>query len=124
MRISDWSSDMCSSDLLKFRFARACRQRATMCWPGNALAIKRAFLLFLLLPLPCLLRACSPVLVRLDVLKAPSNDPLHRHLRSEEHPSELQSLMSISYAVCCMNKKIYRLSTVQTTTTYFESYTL
>src|SRR3546814_8498549 len=26
--------------------------------------------------------------------------------RSEEHPSELQSLMRISYAVCCLKKKI------------------
>src|SRR3546814_3776879 len=26
-------------------------------------------------------------------------------LRSEEHTSELQSLMRISYAVCCLNKK-------------------
>src|SRR3546814_7601665 len=28
-----------------------------------------------------------------------------RVLRSEEHPSELQSLMRISYAVFCLNKK-------------------
>src|SRR3546814_3773622 len=27
------------------------------------------------------------------------------HLRSEEHTSELQSLMRISYAVFCLNKK-------------------
>src|SRR3546814_2011355 len=27
------------------------------------------------------------------------------NLRSEEHTSELQSLMSISYAVCCLTKK-------------------
>src|SRR3546814_5745992 len=27
------------------------------------------------------------------------------HLRSEEHPSELQSLMRISYAVFCLKKK-------------------
>src|SRR3546814_1863991 len=27
-------------------------------------------------------------------------------IRSEEHPSELQSLMRISYAVFCLNKKI------------------
>src|SRR3546814_7272597 len=27
--------------------------------------------------------------------------------RSEEHPSELQSLMRISYAVFCLKKKIY-----------------
>src|SRR3546814_4754856 len=29
--------------------------------------------------------------------------------RSEEHTSELQSLMRISYAVFCLNKKIHRL---------------
>src|SRR3546814_7865889 len=29
----------------------------------------------------------------------------HRGLRSEEHTSELQSLMRISYAVFCLNKK-------------------
>src|SRR3546814_2546690 len=36
---------------------------------------------------------------------------LHRFLaarRSEEHTSELQSLMRISYAVFCFNKKSYR----------------
>src|SRR3546814_4134026 len=30
---------------------------------------------------------------------------LRRHLRSEEHTSELQSLMRISYAVFCLKKK-------------------
>src|SRR3546814_14730075 len=30
---------------------------------------------------------------------------LHRHQRSEEHTSELQSLMRISYAVFCLTKK-------------------
>src|SRR3546814_7089553 len=29
----------------------------------------------------------------------------HRHRRSEEHTSELQSLMRISYAVFCLKKK-------------------
>src|SRR3546814_6593228 len=29
----------------------------------------------------------------------------HLHLRSEEHTSELQSLMRISYAVFCLKKK-------------------
>src|SRR3546814_3280602 len=33
------------------------------------------------------------------------NDRLGRHLRSEEHTSELQSLMRISYAVFCVKKK-------------------
>src|SRR3546814_8570571 len=31
--------------------------------------------------------------------------------RSEEHTSELQSLMRISYAVFCLKKKIYQKST-------------
>src|SRR3546814_10857989 len=35
-------------------------------------------------------------------------------LRSEEHTSELQSLMRISYAVLCLKKKTILLSTSQT----------
>src|SRR3546814_9996883 len=31
--------------------------------------------------------------------------PAHAHQRSEEHTSELQSLMRISYAVFCLKKK-------------------
>src|SRR3546814_6916672 len=47
--------------------------------------------------------------------------PRHRHgrdrgLRSEEHTSELQSLMRISYAVFCLKKKTH--TTHQTTYTY------
>src|SRR3546814_2826198 len=30
------------------------------------------------------------------------------HVRSEEHTSELQSLMRISYAVCCLKKQLAR----------------
>src|SRR3546814_6238031 len=33
------------------------------------------------------------------------NDPAHAAPRSEEHTSELQSLMRISYAVFCLKKK-------------------
>src|SRR3546814_2537300 len=35
----------------------------------------------------------------------PSPIELNRASRSEEHTSELESLMSISYAACCLNKK-------------------
>src|SRR3546814_1413727 len=35
-----------------------------------------------------------------------------RRLRSEEHTSELQSLMRISYAVFCLNKKTQQHSTI------------
>src|SRR3546814_8570592 len=34
---------------------------------------------------------------------------LNRLVRSEEHTSELQSLLRISYAVFCMNKKIIQI---------------
>src|SRR3546814_2248683 len=47
------------------------------------------------------------------------------HGRSEEHTSELQSLMRISYAVFCLKKKIHKRSSravcmfVNSLTTYF-----
>src|SRR3546814_5707766 len=37
----------------------------------------------------------------------------HRHPRSEEHTSELQSLMRISYAVFCLKKKITSLHSLK-----------
>src|SRR3546814_1108354 len=39
-----------------------------------------------------------------------------RQQRSEEHTSELQSLMRISYAVFCLKKKISQLQQLNTTT--------
>src|SRR3546814_7441156 len=41
-------------------------------------------------------------------------DAAARHLRSEEHTSELQSLMRISYAVFCLKKKTHIISISQT----------
>src|SRR3546814_7684874 len=40
-----------------------------------------------------------------------------RHLRSEEHTSELQSLMRISYAVFCLKKKINNIKVTNNTFT-------
>src|SRR3546814_7344726 len=54
------------------------------------------------------IRACSvhPGLFRLTESGACSDtDHVLRCLRSEEHTSELQSLMRISYAVFCLKKK-------------------
>src|SRR3546814_1626253 len=42
--------------------------------------------------------------------------------RSEEHTSELQSLMRISYAVFCLKKKINIVTTTPHTQTYIEQY--
>src|SRR3546814_1614486 len=46
---------------------------------------------------------------------SPNDDPLGRGLRSEEHTSELQSLLRISYAVFCLkNKKEEHTKTTRT----------
>src|SRR3546814_8310993 len=101
MRISDWSSDVCSSDL------RIIGDEAAVIAPvrgidghigysrrieladGQALATH-----FFRQERQCRLH---PVL---DV-----DDCLVGIERSEEHTSELQSLMRISYAVFCLKKK-------------------
>src|SRR3546814_10265825 len=70
MRISDWSSDVCSSDL-------------------SSLAL-----------VPTMQAVAAP---RAASAAAPA--PLSSLVRSEEHTSELQSLMRISYAVFCLKKK-------------------
>src|SRR3546814_1496050 len=98
MRISDWSSDVCSSDL-----------RAGV---GRKLAIRKD------VHGECLCRRsppahhliCRPVIrIRIEVVAGRDHlDPLLPrpiNLRSEEHTSELQSLMRISYAVSCLKKK-------------------
>src|SRR3546814_6594899 len=42
------------------------------------------------------------------------NEPRHgEHGRSEEHTSELQSLMRISYAVFCLKKKKKRITALE-----------
>src|SRR3546814_7303040 len=112
MRISDWSSDVCSSDLL---YDRPCR------WAGGK--GRRLFDL----PRSAGVRRAGPE-------RAPPRLPAawHRRIggrrvaraglghgrcdrarlqrdktwvhRSEEHTSELQSLMRISYAVFCLKK--------------------
>src|SRR3546814_6093737 len=46
----------------------------------------------------------------------PSSDGKPPGVRSEEHTSELQSLMRISYAVFCLKKKITTQYTSHTTT--------
>src|SRR3546814_10022215 len=46
-----------------------------------------------------------PALAEAVALTDAQLDALTTHLRSEEHTSELQSLMRISYAVFCLQKK-------------------
>src|SRR3546814_4961326 len=93
MRISDWSSDVCSSDLIPRRARRAgagdprVRAAARLDELGRAadrgagVRARRAFI---------------------------------AQRRSEEHTSELQSLMRISYAVFCLKKKKLHIGTKST----------
>src|SRR3546814_8026267 len=97
MRISDWSSDVCSSDLVEIPQIFTC----TLIAPGLA-------------PLPLsestfARRRSGGALggTRSDRCQV---EPRRGSTRSEEHTSELQSLMRISYAVFCLKKKIIKSS--------------
>src|SRR3546814_3617112 len=90
MRISDWSSDVCSSDLAgMLADALAALQNLE---PVAALRASRWVY-------PLVNTAHIAGIALLFGAIAPLD------LRSEEHTSELQSLMRISYAVFCLKKK-------------------
>src|SRR3546814_6675574 len=110
MRISDCSSDVCSSDLPSApetprapsagrRSGGSSRGRGFRTPPDFPPCCARC-------RLPRRLPACPPASV-------PTSPPARRRrggnarpdIRSEEHTSELQSLMRISYAVLCLKKK-------------------
>src|SRR3546814_8939318 len=101
MRISDWSSDVCSSDLL--RTLNHPRHHAPHIFGLVArlhLEIADARLAQSLL-LHGVARGCGALIVPTPLI-FDSGDGC---ARSEEHTSELQSLMRISYAVFCLKKK-------------------
>src|SRR3546814_10229501 len=60
-------------------------------------------------------RGCRRPALRADRLADQSGHPGARRRRSEEHTSELQSLMRISYAVFCLKKKTYKYKLHNTT---------
>src|SRR3546814_1314145 len=120
MRISDWSSDVCSSDLCEERAVAAKFDGA------NAIVVEAS---------RCRSDCAGDIILGGDVglaatnrsgeIEAPVAGELEFHrgsdgptrdlhlkqravgpgVRSEEHTSELQSLMRISYAVFCLTKK-------------------
>src|SRR3546814_2501058 len=107
MRISDWSSDVCSSDLTP-RTSAWLRELLADVFPPDrvAVALGDATLgaAFSALPFDHLVFTGSTAVGRkVMAAAAPNLTPLT--LRSEEHTSELQSLMRISYAVFCLKKK-------------------
>src|SRR3546814_9439776 len=52
------------------------------------------------------IRYLGVMLYDADRIQEAASVPAEKDLRSEEHTSELQSLMRISYAVFCLKKKI------------------
>src|SRR3546814_1349239 len=97
MRISDWSSDVCSSDLVnEYIGLRARREQGASAFCGTDVALHAMDL-----PTEHAQRVQSPIE---PSSVSPVNVDSHT-LRSEEHTSELQSLMRISYAVFCLKKK-------------------
>src|SRR3546814_1179974 len=103
MRISDWSSDVCSSDLPATEFIRASGQvvvalaiHAMSFGLQNIFLLDRQFIVLIHMP-NCRTGA--------EQSKGSRCEKMLLHLRSEEHTSELQSLMRNSYAVFCLKKK-------------------
>src|SRR3546814_5446729 len=131
MRISDWSSDVCSSDLGRkaafgsrdlrppFPYPAAAHEGACL---GRSAAVRhtdRLMMKKLAIVAACIAAFPSPASA--DRVQPPaatpgpiivdgrarvdSRMPDQMTPRSEEHTSELQSLMRISYAVFCLKKK-------------------
>src|SRR3546814_6856564 len=115
MRISDWSSDVCSSDLPDQHVQDAHVEYV----PGTHLLFHHRFAglgvihrrharvscgqsAILTVNGPC---SASADANRIAVAAQQHAVPEVTATRSEEHTSELQSLMRISYAVYCLKKK-------------------
>src|SRR3546814_2212657 len=114
MRISDWSSDVCSSDLLSTAFMRdeirlpsEYERSAASRQPGPESATRRC---------ACASFDACPASVRMAVCRArdgyapPASGNaapcavavVEPESRSEEHTSELKSIMRIPYADFCL----------------------
>src|SRR3546814_5531563 len=105
MRISDWSSDVCSSDLLAFarNIREAGRRRGRRQNTGrDVVRRERRGAGSVLDEAAIHLRPAASEAQRQRVGDRAGHEPFDR---SEEHTSELQSLMRISYAVFCLKKK-------------------
>src|SRR3546814_1010423 len=115
MRISDWSSDVCSSDLagqyggtLSMVMGRDKDSRMMVVY-GYARLVTYRPGSFELAP-----DLVASVAVQDDRVFTFTLREGHRWSRSEEHTSELQSLMRISYAVVCLTQKNVYTTTAQT----------
>src|SRR3546814_2774828 len=99
MRISDWSSDVCSSDLIANDVPNRSPNWTSLIWNVSRSGCTRS---------ERIIRSIKDMIskktrrVRVHQGRLTSDVALNR---SEEHTSELQSLMRTSYAVFCLKKK-------------------
>src|SRR3546814_5890935 len=114
MRISDWSSDVCSSDLVRFFGSGGVHTRADTAtlravFERGALAVLAGdFARFTHelangwhdLYASCVYELRTCVLLRIRIKRLLPK----RLARSEEHTSELESLMRNTYAVACLKR--------------------
>src|SRR3546814_7651948 len=116
MRISDWSSDVCSSDLVHRYLFRSdlpvvlYREAPARARLGGATDPRGGSTLACVSTQPCHAagRHGSASLSDGEIRQCcRSRTALRAYPRSEEHTSELQSLMRISSAVFCLQKKTY-----------------
>src|SRR3546814_4997609 len=122
MRISDWSSDVCSSDLgtaaaqdpVQDALKGCESELQTYCsevTPGDGRLVSCAEAYEDKLSSQCIAainRAgywLTYLATTIDYIARQCEADAAKHCRSEEHTSELQSLMRISYAVFCLKKK-------------------
>src|SRR3546814_6163157 len=105
MRISDCSSDVCSSDLLRYSAAAPLSSHGLVFWVSRT---RRTAPSILSIESNC---TCNLLLFKVDcrTLLAnrgrPATAARAQRDRSEENTSELPSLMLISYSVFCLKKK-------------------
>src|SRR3546814_9607196 len=106
MRISDWSSDVCSSDLCRNRPASECR----LPMPGPGISDDLRDVGARRLPAQQFTRLAAARDQHRRIAGATRSArnielaPHDRFGRSEEHTSELQSIMRTSYAVFFLKK--------------------
>src|SRR3546814_5242885 len=100
MRISDWSSDVCSSDLRQIPYSK---QEAGDHVVQLDVGVKGRN--FWVTPHDRDRARDWVAEGYTEALKTPDNTVVFVTNRSEEHTSELQSLMRISYAVFCLKHK-------------------
>src|SRR3546814_2326504 len=110
MRISDWSSDVCSSDLgHEADFGGAphhVQYGAPRLMGGGDVEEAELVRARRIIDLGLLDRIARVAQVdEVHALDHPAIGDVEAGDRSEEHTSELQSLMRISYAVFCLKKK-------------------